>query len=215
MCGRFALTASGSLLESAFELEKLSDYTFSSYNIAPSQHIPVVHLKENKRVLSFMKWGLVPFWNTKTPAHTVINARCETLSEKPMFRRLYSHQRCLIPASGFYEWQTHSKQPFYFTLPDTSIFAFAGIWDKGNTAAGEEIKMCALITQEATEEIRMIHHRMPVILHPYQYGHWLEGKGEDFFSTAVSTIHFYPVSRAVNSPNQDTPALITPVPALL
>lgn len=215
MCGRFTLTASGSLLESTFELEKLSDYTYSSYNIAPSTLIPVIRLKENKRILSFMRWGFIPGWKENSSAKPIINARCETLAEKPMFRHLYHHQRCLIPASGFYEWQKLSKQPFYFTIPDTPLFAFAGIWDKGRASAGEGIKRCALITKEATKEGQLIHHRMPVILHPYQYSGWLEGKENEFFSSTGPEIHFYPVSRAVNSPNQNTPALITPVQRLL
>lgn len=213
MCGRFTLAANEQLLKDEFGFEEFFEFTYCQYNIAPQTYIPVIRLKENALNLSLMLWGLTPSWAKDSHIKATINARCETLLEKPMFRKPYQKQRCLIPASGFYEWDAHKvpKQPYYFSIKDKPIFAFAGIWDRWMSSNGEVIESCALITKEAEGSIREIHDRMPVILKPQDYCPWLTCKNSNFFKNTLNEFIYYPVSKLVNSPKVDSANLIEPI----
>ena len=223
MCGRFTLTADPSDLQEAFYWVDFGNADISPrYNIAPTQGVPVVaNTGENK--LDFFTWGFVPFW-AKDPSigSRMINARAETLAEKPSFRNAFKRRRCLILADGFYEWQKipgqKAKSPVYIQQMDGKPFAFAGIWENWNSPDGSQILSTAIITTEPNEVVRPIHNRMPVILSSEAYKTWLQ-PGE------VDTKHLepllkpyeseemraYPVSRLVNNPKNDSKACILPV----
>jgi putative SOS response-associated peptidase YedK len=157
------------------------------FNIAPTQPIAAVRWlpDEGQRQLSLLRWGLVPSW-AKDPAmgNRMINARAETVAEKPSFRAAFKRRRCLIPADGYYEWQKvgKRKQPYYFRMKDDRPFAFAGLWEQwsgGKGDAPEPMETCTIITTEANELGRPIHDRMPVIVHPDEYAFWLDPRVED------------------------------------
>jgi putative SOS response-associated peptidase YedK len=142
------------------------------YNIPPTVDIPVIRFADGKRRLSMMRWGLLPPW-TKDPKKSPLlnNARAETVAEKPSFRSAFKKRRCLIPASGFFEWKKEGqlKQPFYFSRPDDKPLAFAGLWETWN-----DIESCTIITTEANELMAPIHDRMPVVLGDNDYATWLD-----------------------------------------
>lgn len=178
MCGRFILMSPGRDLAERFRLEdepKLDP----RYNIAPTQTVAVIRQDKETltRRLTLVRWGLIPSW-AKDPSigPRLINARAETAAEKPAFRAAFSHRRCLVPADGFYEWTRGKtgKQPFLVTLSDRSTFAFAGLWERWQTPAGEFTETCTLLTTDANELLRPIHDRMPVILRSEDYDTWLD-----------------------------------------
>lgn len=150
------------------------------YNIAPTQPVSVVRAKGSARVIVSMRWGLIPNW-AKDASMAQINARSETLLEKPAFKENFERRRCLIPADGFYEWRRsgRSKQPFHFGMKDDSLFAFAGIWDRWRTPQGQLIESCAILTTAPNELLRDVHDRMPVILRPETYHVWLSNTASD------------------------------------
>jgi putative SOS response-associated peptidase YedK len=167
MCGRYTLRISVDSLVEAFEIEEYPPSLNPSYNIAPTQEVAAVVEEDEKRKLEMLRWGLIPSW-AKDPAigNKMINARAETVSEKPSFRKAFKVRRCLILADGFYEWQKtdNGKQPYHIKMQDDSPFAFAGLWETWKN--GEEIRSCTIITTDANDLMGEIHHRMPVILHP-------------------------------------------------
>jgi putative SOS response-associated peptidase YedK len=174
MCGRFTLRTPLTVLISEFQLDVNPTYQQlllePRYNIPPTVDIPVIRQAET-RYISMMRWGLLPSW-TKDPkkAPLLNNARAETVTEKPSFRSAFKSRRCIIPASGFFEWKTEgkSKQPYYFRHPDDRPLAFAGLWEKWN-----EIESCTIITTDANEVMAPVHHRMPVVLGRNDYDWWL------------------------------------------
>jgi len=180
MCGRFSLTLSGDALAGHFDVEPPQPFG-PRYNIAPSQ--PVLAIREKnirgEREVVHLKWGLVPSWSKDpTIGNRMINARAETLAEKPSFRSAFRHRRCLVPADGFYEWQQENikgrqKQPWLVRRQDSGPFAFAGLWETWMDSNGTELYTCTLITTEANAGMQPIHHRMPVILEPEEYPVWL------------------------------------------
>lgn len=191
------------------------------YNIAPSQVVVAVRRFERDRVLSGLKWGLVPSWAKDVAiGNRMINARAESIAEKPSFRSAFKSRRCIIPASGFYEWQRttdkSAKQPFYFKLKDKPVFGFAGLWEQRVDAATNDVlETCTIITTEANETLAPVHDRMPVILKSEDYELWLDDKVKDAaqlekllkpFPADEMTAHA--VSRQVNSPTFDAPELI-------
>lgn len=192
------------------------DFTFSPrFNVAPSQAVPVLINENDKRCLRLMNWGLVPSW-AKDPSigNKMINARAETITQKPSFRKPFERQRCLIPVDGFYEWQkvtgARAKIPTRIVMKDRRLFALAGIWDIWKKPDGGELRSFAIITTAANDLMRSIHERMPVILSKQDWTTWLDPKFMDiskltelfkpFPSEAMET---YEVSTAVNSPRND------------
>ena len=166
MCGRYRLARKKEILAEVFDVGDDDDWS-PRYNIAPSQSVPVVRQDATRPVRSFslMRWGLIPFWAKDAKAgYKMINARAETIAEKPAFREPLLSRRCLIPADGFYEWSKYSKgkSPFCFTLADDSVFAFAGIWDRWKNPERELVETCSIITTSANALLSDIHDRMPV-----------------------------------------------------
>lgn len=176
MCGRFVRKKSCSEIAAAFEIDTIKTELGPSYNIAPTQDVlAVVANPRGTRGLVALKWGLIPEW-AKDPsiASKLINARSESAHEKPSFRDSLRHRRCLIPASGFYEWPTGSRQPVYIHCQDQESFAFAGLYSFWQSPDGKRIATCAILTTAANPKIAAIHHRMPVILKPEDHALWLD-----------------------------------------
>jgi putative SOS response-associated peptidase YedK len=223
MCGRFTLTTDPADLQEAFYWVDFGNADISPrYNIAPSQGIPVI-TNSGKNMLDFFTWGLVPHW-AKDPkiGYRMINARSETLSEKPSFRNAYKRRRCLILADGFYEWKKipaqTQKEPMYIRLKDQSPFVFAGLWENWYSPDGSQILSTTIITTEPNTLLKPIHNRMPVILPPENYKTWLQpGDVEsDLLNPllqpyASDLMEAIPVSRAVNDPKNDSPECINPL----
>lgn len=226
MCGRFTLLVSSDQLSKALNVE-IKGFNQPHYNIAPSQKIPIVYYDEEseRREAPLAEWGLVPAWAKEPMAQTsrFINARAETVLEKPSFKKPFLTQRCLIPASGFYEWAPASapkmpKQPYYFSASDQNLFCFAGLWEMTNFKERQQMLLTfTIITTDANQFMKPYHDRMPVILSPKDYALWLgEKEGtENVLQDLLkpSDNHFltcHPVSRAVNKPHHDAPDCIEP-----
>lgn len=214
MCGRFTLTASPDQLASLFELPQ-EPVVVPRYNIAPTQPVAVVRMSPQNasREWALTYWGLVPSWS-KDPSMgaRMINARSETVTEKPAFRAAFKRRRCLVPANGFYEWQKlgKGKQPFYITTPDGAPFAIAGLWEYWEGAEGSALESCTLLTTSANTLMAPLHDRMPVIVAPEDYAQWL-GTGRDETPQALNQLQHllrpyaddglvaFPVSTYVNN----------------
>ena len=218
MCGRYTLRTPVDSLVKRFEIEEYPSSITPSYNIAPTQEVAAVVEEDEKRKLEMFHWGLIPSW-AKDPAigNKMINARAETVSEKPSFRKAFKVRRCLIVADGFYEWQKsdNGKQPYYIRMQDDSPFAFAGLWESWNN--GEEIRSCTIITTNANDLMDEIHHRMPVILPPEDYGIWLDPDFDEkeplttlLKPYPAEAMEAYPVSRRVNKPSNNEPGVVEP-----
>ena len=222
MCGRFTLTVDPGQLQEAFPWVDFPGDFPPRYNVAPTQPVAVVP-NDGLNRLDFFNWGLIPFW-AKDPkiGNRLINARSETIAEKPSFRGSFKYKRCLILADGFYEWRkqpgTKTKIPMYIHMKDRSPFAFAGLWDNWHSKDGSEIRSCTIITTQPNELVEKIHNRMPVILSPDGYAEWLH-EGEHDPNLLKSLLRPYPseqmaafpVSRQVNSPQNDIPEVILPI----
>lgn len=222
MCGRFLNTHPSREIARAFRamMDQLAFESFATWNIAPSQPIRAVRVGEEGRVLTALQWGFVPFWaKSLDDAQKPINARGETVATSGMFRAAFAKRRCVIPASGFYEWQKvegrRTKQPFAI-LPtgEDGMFAFAGVWDRWG--GGDELDTCAIITTTPNEVMKPIHDRMPVILSRDAVDEWLAEDAEPDRLRALlapcdpALLRAYPVSRRVNSPKHDDPDCIKP-----
>ena len=222
MCGRFTLTADPNDLREAFPWLNIPQNPTPRYNVAPTQPVAVIP-NNGKQTLDYYNWGLVPFW-AKDPSigSRMINARSETLMEKPSFKSAFKRKRCLIPATGFYEWKAvegqKTKTPMYIQLKTGKPFAFAGLWDRWESKEGSTILSCTIITTSPNELVGQIHNRMPVILNPENYSLWLE-TGEPPLEKLNQLLQPYPeaemqayeVSRLVNKPDVDNPSLIHPL----
>jgi putative SOS response-associated peptidase YedK len=219
MCGRFTLEPTEEFYE-WFQIDNRLDSLVPRYNIAPGQMVPVI-IGNSSHHLVLMRWGLIPHWaKDQKVGYKMINARVETLTQKPAFRGLLRSQRCLVPASGFYEWkpEERAKTPYYIHPTGAWFFAFAGLYDVWTNPEGKEISSFTIITKAADTVVAQLHHRMPVILARELEDDWL-----DPTITEVKTIlamlqqssgislTTYPVSRMVNSASVDTHALIEPV----
>jgi putative SOS response-associated peptidase YedK len=221
MCGRFTLTADISALQESFPWLGIPSGLEPRYNIAPSQPVAVVP-NDGKNRLDFFTWGLIPSW-AKDPSigNRMINARAETLAEKPSFRNAFRRRRCLVLADGFYEWRKDdgkSKTPMYIRLEDGSPFAFAGLWEIWNAPDGSQVLSCAIITTEPNPLMAKIHNRMPVILPQAAHMPWLHSGEADTKALSALLKPYpaeemvaYPVSKLVNSPANDVPAVIEPL----
>lgn len=219
MCGRFALNPTEAELRAHFSLH--NSFVFKpKYNIAPTQLIPVVVFDNfNRPELVFMRWGFVPSWQKEQNGTGYINARLETIADKPTFKQAFAKQRCLIPASGFYEWQLihKKKQPFFIYLKYEPLFAMAGIWSK--PSAHDVFPTCAILTQGSQPETKMaeIHERMPVIVPPSGYATWLNIRAklpnESAYLQSLNEkqIGSFPVSLQVNSVRFDSQDCLRPL----
>jgi putative SOS response-associated peptidase YedK len=221
MCGRFTLTTDPNTLQEAFPEFKVPDQMAPHYNVAPTQPVAVVP-NDGKKAIDFFLWGLIPFW-AKDPkiGNRMINARSETLAEKPSFKHAYRRRRCLILADGFFEWQKRpgggAKVPHYIRLESGEPFAFAGLWENWNAPDGSEVKSCTIITTEPNDLVIKVHNRMPVILPTSAYDDWLDpnerepGSLQDFLKPFPAIeMMAYPISTLVNNPKNDLPEVIVP-----
>ncbi len=211
MCGRFAQIDSEDKVMSAFNILQSEMILEPRYNICPSQRIPVIIQKHGLRTLEMREWGLIPFW-AKEPK-PMINARAETAAEKPSFRNALRERRCLIPASGYFEWakEEGQKNPYYIRLKDSTPFAFAGLWEEWTSTEGEIRRTCVILTIVANSLMQKIHHRMPVILTPSRGALWLElsevGVSPEKLLRPFPSdkMEAWRVSRKVNVPSFDNP----------
>lgn len=222
MCGRFNLTASGDLLAQLFELREAPPLV-PRYNIAPTQPLLALRLAPGgERCWAHLGWGLVPSW-AKDPAMgaRMINARAETAAEKPSFRAAFKRRRCLVPATGYYEWVAGQgkapKTPWHVRRSDRAPFAMAGLWESWVGPEGSELETATILTTGPNALIAPLHHRMPVILPEEAWGPWLgeveasRPELEDLLGPAPEEpLEAYPVSRYVNSPRNEGPSCIEP-----
>lgn len=221
MCGRFTLTLDPEQLSDIFPWASIPPDISPRYNIAPSQPVAVIP-NTGEFGLKFFRWGLIPAW-AKDPAigNRMINARAETLTEKPSFKAALKLRRCLILADGFYEWKQSatgkSKTPMYIRLASKKAFAFAGLWDMWKAPDGSPIQSCTIITTQPNSLLATIHDRMPVIVPEEDYLKWLTPGEVDSIDISQLLIPYpadameaYPVSMTVNNPSNDSPSLITP-----
>jgi putative SOS response-associated peptidase YedK len=219
MCGRFTLNTSAKIIAEFFKLSEVPDIK-PRYNIAPTQSVATVTVDREKmqRQFQFMRWGLIPSWakDMKIGSHT-INARSETVAEKPAFRSAIKHRRCLIIADGFYEWQPQGKkkQPYYFQMANNEPFAIAGLWENWRSPEGENIVSCSIITTTANETVQPVHDRMPVILPSGDWEQWLDSSINNSQQVLPLLKPYDPaamkanaVSAIVNSPTRDSPECI-------
>jgi putative SOS response-associated peptidase YedK len=222
MCGRFTLTDPDQDLAEQFDLPEIPALE-PRYNIAPTQAVAAVRVAAGGAVreLVLLRWGLIPFW-AKDPeiGARLINARSETVAEKPAFRDAFKRRRCLVVADGFYEWQKQQgkKQPFYIRLRAGQPFAFAGLWERWRGAEESIVESCTLLTTSPNGLMQPLHNRMPVILQPRDYELWLDPgvvRAELLQPLLVpypaEEMEAYPVSRRVNSPDNDDPRCIEPL----
>ncbi len=223
MCGRFTLRTPAHRLAEAFGVAALPNLA-PRYNIAPTQDVVAIRHADAGRELTMLRWGLIPGW-AKDPAigARMINARAETVAEKPSFRAAFRQRRCLVAADGFYEWRKTAegpkapKQPYYIRLESDAPFAIAGLWERWRDPAGETVESCTLITTEANPALAPIHHRMPVILAAADYDAWLDPR-----PASAAALHdllrpypgagmtAFPIGRHVNNVRNDDPGCIEP-----
>jgi putative SOS response-associated peptidase YedK len=224
MCGRFVLMTPGKDWAKRFGLEEIADLE-PHYNIAPTQMVAAIRVDRHthQRHLVKLKWGLVPYW-VKDPSmgNRLINAKAESLAEKPSFRSAFRFRRCLVLADGFYQWKTGNigKQPYLFKMADGSTFAFAGLWERWTRPGGETIESCTLITTDANQIMEPIHDRMPVIIKPQDYELWLDLEIKDpnllkpllrpYPSEEMIRL---PVNPKVNKATYDSPDCVEELPA--
>lgn len=221
MCGRYTTAAALGPLTKAFPFVHFPDALPLHYNVAPTQAVPVI-ASDNAEQVQFFQWGLIPSW-AKDPAigNRMINARAETLAEKPSFRTAFKRRRCLVLADGFYEWRKEprgAKTPFYFRLKGREPFAFAGLWEEWtDPATASPLRSCTIITTSANEMLKPIHERMPVILHRVDDRSWLspETSPQDLTQLLAAypadAMEAIQVSTLVNNPRNDMPECMQPV----
>lgn len=224
MCGRYTINITLDRFIKYFGLEKphpdsLPDWP-ARYNISPTQPVPVIRQSpDGTRQLDLLRWGLVPSWS-KEFSSGLINARSETVNEKPSFRHAFRHRRCIIPASGFYEWRTvgNRKYPYYVYMASNDPMPFAGLWETWKSPDGQSIETCTILTTSANEAIAKLHDRMPVILQPEAFSTWLDPNMHDPETLSAllapcppEVIATYPVSTLVNNVRNDSPECIREV----
>jgi len=219
MCGRYLITTPLEAIRQIFKVDQ-SPNLAPRYNVAPTQTVPIIRRGDGGRELVTVRWGLVPFWakDLKIGAR-MINAKAETVAEKPAFRDSYKRKRCLVPADGFYEWKKTEggKQPYLIRLKTAEPFAFAGLWaDWKDKESGERIETCTIITTEPNALAATIHNRMPAILAPEAYDLWLDPEAADGRTLLgpfpAEAMEAFPVSPRVGNVKNDDPGLIEPQP---
>jgi putative SOS response-associated peptidase YedK len=221
MCGRYRLSRRKQMIEGYFETENEVDWE-PRYNIAPSQPVGIIRQDPSKpeRHFSLARWGLIPSWATDASiGFKTINARAETVADKPAFRDAFVSRRCLLPADGFFEWRRSGKekQPFHFGMQDDSLFAFAGLWERWNDPTGSVIESCSILTTTPNSLLADVHDRMPVILRPENYDLWLDPGFKNVQALAevlapfdASRMKSFPVSTRINTVANDDPDCIAP-----
>ena len=223
MCGRYTIIANRESLAEALDLppEAIPEDVAPRYNVAPTQLVPIL-LQEGAVRMAFFRWGLVPPWADDLRAGARrINARRETIASKRSFRESFRDQRCLVIADGFYEWHAAEpgkpKVPYYVRMKSGEPFTFAGLWARWRSPAGEEVLTCTIITGEANDLLREIHHRMPIIIPPHNRAAWLDPdhRNEEALLSLLrpydpEEMEMFPVSRYVNSPANDGAQCIVP-----
>jgi putative SOS response-associated peptidase YedK len=222
VCGRFALGVPRKRLAEEFGLAEVPEAP-DRYNIAPGQLVEAVaEASGGRREMRLLTWGLVPSWSRQGPAgRGFVNARIETAAEKPAFRAAMRYRRCLIPASGFYEWQARpgGRQPWFFVRKDGRVAALAGLWERYEGPGGEIVESCAILTTAADETVATVHERMPAAIEPADFGAWLDASMRDgvraasiFRRRELSVWAGYPVGLGVNRVGVDGPDLVQPAP---
>ena len=214
MCGRFALATSAEAIAAYLDCDAPPQFA-SRYNIAPTTPV----LARTDVGLTFFRWGLVSAWaKDVSMGNRMFNARAETVAEKPSFRSAFKRRRCLVPATGFYEWQKKAeyKQPFFCHLKQ-ALFCFAGIWEYWQDGAGNELQSCAILTTQAIGEMATIHDRMPVVIRHQNHALWLDHRDESSTGAMAciaemdADFEIYPVSQQVNNSRNEGAGLIEPV----
>ena len=226
MCGRYLLSTSAEIIADLFQAELTAEFR-PRYNIAPSQMIPVVELAGKSRRVSLMRWGLTPSWakakigprgGVRLP--DFINARSETASSKPSFRNAFRQRRCIVPADGFFEWKKAldgSRQAHCVRFGDRQVFAMAAIWETWRSAEGALRQGVCVLTTQGNADLKTLHDRMPVVLHPDHYDFWLNPASalppiEDLLQPLPDGfMEVYPVSNRVNKPGHDDADLLNPI----
>ena len=222
MCGRFALTVPHEAVAELFDVAPDPSLIGRGprYNVCPTQEVEAVRLGEAGREVARLRWGYIPHWY-KTPSDgpLLINARAETIAEKPAFRKSVRERRCLIPASGFYEWKSSAgkgKEPYWIAAADGApLLAWAGIWREWDGAEGQAYSTCAIVTVAANAELAPIHHRAPLVIAPEDWPLWLgeAGKGAALLMQPADDgfFSFHQVDRAINKAKSDGPQLMAPL----
>lgn len=215
MCGRFSIIDDIDKICRRFGCAT-ADLDFQpGYNVAPTREVPVIISRQGQNELRIMRWGLIPYWAKDSKIGSrLINARIETIGDKPSFKSSFRHRRCIIPANGYFEWQknTEAKLPYRIVMDGEDLFGFAGLWDRWqNDEGGQELFSFTIITTEADKGINAIHNRMPFILKKEQEQLWLDGgSGTDLMNVLepAENLMSYRVACIVNSPANDVPACI-------
>jgi putative SOS response-associated peptidase YedK len=220
MCGRYLITTAPEAVRRLFGYLEQPNFP-PRYNVAPTQPIPIVRLNAGKREFALVRWGLIPAW-VKDPRgfSLLINARGDTVNDKPAFRNAMKRRRCLIPADGFYEWQEEGgrKRPYVVRPRHGGPIAFAGLWECWTGPNGEEVETAAIVTTDANRSLHPIHHRMPVIVARDAFDFWLDCANVDALTAAAvfapapdGLMEAYEISTAVNRVANDGPDLLEPL----
>jgi len=225
MCGRYLITSAPEAFRRLFGYREQPNFP-PRYNVAPTQPVPIVRIFEGERQFALVRWGLIPPWvDDPRKFSLLINARGDSVNEKPAFRKAMRRRRCLFPADGFYEWKDERgrRRPYHVRPknrgPDGSPIAFAGLWETWMGPNGEEMETAAIVTTTASRDIAHLHDRMPVIVPPEAFALWLDCRNVDaitaaalFVPTPPGALEAYEVSSAVNRADNDGPELIVPAP---
>jgi putative SOS response-associated peptidase YedK len=236
MCGRYSITSPPEAIQRVFQVPELPNLP-ARYNVAPTQDVPVVRVggdgegpeADGGRHLVQLRWGLVPFWaDDPSIGARMINARAESVAEKPAFRAAFRRRRCLVVADGFYEWKAppkddaarkgQRKQPYRIQLKSGAPFGFAGLWERWSDPADQSVlETCTILTTEANDDLKDIHPRMPVMLSPDAFDHWLDPEADletvqgllaPYPNDALTA---YPISTRVNAVRNDDPSILEPL----
>jgi putative SOS response-associated peptidase YedK len=221
MCGRYSITTAPEAMRALFRYRDQPNFP-PRYNVAPTQPVPIVRVDEGERRFALVRWGLIPAWVKDARGFSLlINARGESVNDKPAFRNAMRRRRCLFPADGFYEWRVEgrARRPFHVRRKDGQPLAFAGLWEAWMGPNGEEMETAAIVTTQANRACAAVHERMPVIVPPEAFDFWLDCANVDatmasalIAPTPEGFLEVVEVSPAVNRVVNDSPELIAPVP---
>ncbi len=219
MCGRFGLFVTPEVLEEYFDLAELGVAPEPRYNLTPGQAVAVVREHDGRRRLDALQWGLIPFWaKDATIGRRLINARLDTVAQKPAYREAWQRRRCLVPASGFYEWsepRAGRKRPHFIRPGEEPLLALAGLWERWRTPTGEKLETCVIVTTDANAQLAPVHDRMPLLIPRDAHALWLDPRSslDDMMKLAERppALAVHPVGFGVNDPKNDDETLIAPV----